>query len=187
MALTPRRARDPELIDALDGLQTSTFEGDVWRVVREGRDPLEASRAGGRWDLGVSDVLYTSTECNGAIAEVEYHLSQQPVFPSKIRSVVYKIRVRASVVIRLETLPELVALGVDVARYREPLYERTREIGDAAAFLGCDALVVPSARWNCLNVVIFIETLDSGNMELVTGPELIDWPTWRRQNPNPRH
>jgi hypothetical protein len=180
---TPRRARDPELIDALDARARTSFEGTIWRVVRQGRDPLEPSRAGGLWDLGGSDVLYTSMESDCAIAEVEYHLSLQPVFPSLIRSGCHEVRVRVSQVIRLETISELVELGVDGARYREPLYERTREIGDAAAFLGCDALIVPSARWDCLNVVLFLEAPDPGNIETLRGPVSIDWKAWRTKHP----
>jgi hypothetical protein len=182
MASGSRQARDPDLIDALDARTRTTFEGTLWRVVREGRDPLEASRAGGRWDLGSSDVLYTSMEPDCAIAEGEYHLSQQPVFPSRIRSFCHELRVRASSVIRLETLAELVDLGVDAARYREPLYERTREIGDAAAFLGCDALIVPSARWNCLNVVLFLESVESDSIEIAGKPKSIDWKAWRTEH-----
>jgi hypothetical protein len=121
-------------------------------------------------------------ECNGAIAEVEYHLSRQPVFPSRIRSVHYTIRVSASSVIRLETVDELVELGVDISRYKEPLYDRTREIGDAAAFLGCDALIVPSARWNCLNVVLFLEEIKPENIAQVSGPNAIDWKAWRSKH-----
>ena len=110
MASSSRQARDPDLLDTLDARTRTTFEGTLWRVVREGRDPLEASTAGGRWDLGFSDILYTSIEPDCAIA-VESHLSQQPVFPSRIHSVCHELRVRASSVIRLETLAELVDLG----------------------------------------------------------------------------
>ncbi len=104
------------------------------------------SRAGGRWDLGAVDVLYTSLVAEGAIAEVEYYLNLQLVFPSKIRYAVHQIDVQLSSVIRMESIEELVELGVDRARYAERLYERTAEIGDAAAFLGCDGLIVPRAR-----------------------------------------
>ena len=79
-----RRARDPELLDALDAHKRTTFTGIVWRVAREGRNPLEPSHAGGRWDLGGNDgydVLYTALEPDGAIAEVAYHRSLQPVVP----------------------------------------------------------------------------------------------------------
>ena len=41
-------------------------------------------------------------------------------------------------------------------RYESVNYHRTQEIGAAVAFLGCDGLMVPSARWDCENLVLFI-------------------------------
>ncbi len=150
---------------------------------RDGRNPLEPSRIGGRWDLGDArdgyDVLYTTMDPDGAIAEVEYHLSQQPVFPSRTRRSLHTIRARASTVITLKTIDDLIALGVERTRYREPLYERTEEIGDAVAFLACDALIVSSALWSGLNVVLFLGALDSEALKLIGKSVPIDWDTWR--------
>jgi RES domain-containing protein len=170
-----RRLRDPDLLEALDSKPRSEFQGRVWRAVHERRNPLDPSRAGGRWDLGVVDVLYTSLAAEGAIAEIEYYLNLQPVFPSKMRHACYEIKVRLSSVIHIESVDELVALGVDRARYTERLYERTAEIGDAAAFLGCDGLVVPSARSIALNLVIFMEGVEPGNLNVIDPPVPIDW------------
>ena len=63
----------------LDSIETQTPIGlstSLWRVVTDGRDPLRAGRSGGRWDDGSFDVLYTSSERNGALAGVkpESHL-----------------------------------------------------------------------------------------------------------------
>lgn len=183
-----KRARDPELLDALDAYERTSFDGTIWRVVRDGRSPLEPSRIGGRWDLGGArdgyDVLYTAMDPDGAIAEVEYHLSQQPVFPSRSPRSLHTIHAHASTVIALKTIDELVALGVERARYRKPLYDRTEEIGDAVAFLGCDALIVPSARWSGLNVVLFLGALDPEALELIGKPVPIDWDSWRAEHVN---
>ncbi|MCH6588100.1 MAG: DUF692 family protein, partial [Proteobacteria bacterium] len=73
-----RRARDHRLLDALGTLEPEPFEGVVWRVVRDGRQPLEASNARGRWSPGHFDVLYTSLEPDGARAEAYFHLARQP-------------------------------------------------------------------------------------------------------------
>src|SRR5690242_17091094 len=88
-----RKARDLTLLDALDACRREPLEGPVWRIVREGRDPVQGYPAGARWDPGTFDVLYTSLERNGALAEIHFHLSRQPVFPSKIRSVLHRIAV----------------------------------------------------------------------------------------------
>ena len=80
-----RRVRDNTLIDAIEASRADEFEGLVWRVVREDRDPTRGSSPGGRWDDGTFDVLYTSLESNGALAELYFHILRgQPVFPSKM-------------------------------------------------------------------------------------------------------
>src|SRR6202140_3867195 len=131
-----RKPRDPALLDALDAFDRVRYTGDTWRVVRHGRDPLQGNASGGRWDPTLFDVLYTSLAPDGAVAEVHFHLSRQPVFPSKIRYGLHRIRVRTAKTLRLPTLDAMVALGVDPPRYREILYEPTQTIGDAAYFLG---------------------------------------------------
>jgi hypothetical protein len=183
-----RRARDPDLLDQLDAHKRLPFEGIVWRVVSEGRNPVEPSRAGGRWDLdgsGGYDVLYTALEADGAVAEVEYHLSLQPVFPYRIKKLLYKLQVRNLSVLRIETLDELVTLGVDRARYHQPLYDRTQEIGDATAFLGCNGLIAPSARWDCLNLILF-DVLEPDKIETIGAPIPIDWKEWRGKHTRAR-
>lgn len=177
-----RRSRDPDLLDLLDARSRTAFDGTVWRVVREGRDPLEPSTGNGRWDLQAFNVLYTSLDSNGAIAEIEYHLSLQPVFPSKLRSVVHQLRIRASSVMRFDTLKELEPYGLTPSDYSKPLCERTRCIGDAAAFLGCDALISPSARWDCLNLVCFTEAMSDHPPAIVGDPIPINWAKWRSEH-----
>jgi hypothetical protein len=179
-----RRAQDPALLDALDSRKRETFRGTVWRVVQEGRSPTQGSALGGRWDLGAQSgsssfsILYTSLTPDGAIAEVEYHLSRQPVFPSRYRGVLHELHVELKAVLRFESLSDLEALGVEATRYSEIRYARTQEIGDAAAFLGYDALVAPSARWPANNLMIFLEALSLNQISAI-GSSTIDWQAWR--------
>jgi RES domain-containing protein len=153
----------------------------VWRVVRVGRDPLGPSRAGGRWDRGGFDVLYTALEADGAIAELDYHLRLQPVFPSKYRAEVYELQVTTRRALFFDSLDELIRLGVDPERYREPLYSRSQEIGDAAAFLGTAALIVPSARWRCQNAVLMLDVEpEPPTVTVVGSPREVDFVEWRK-------
>ena len=58
-------------------------------------------------------------------------------------------------------------------------------IGTAIAFLECDGLIVPSARWPCENLVIFTDNqLLAGRRALLelVGSEEFDWQSWARQN-----
>ena len=173
-----RRARDHRLLDALGSLEAEAFEGVAWRAVRDGRDPLQGSSVRGRWSPGHFDVLYTSLEPDGALAEVYFHLSRQPVFPSQLRYWLYELNVKTKETLRLANTESLIGLGVEEARYRELLYSRTQAISDAAQFMGFDGLIVPNARWNCLNLVLFVDTVDLEEIDFEDKTE-IDWQSWR--------
>src|SRR3984893_10256721 len=175
-----RKPRDPTLLDALDVFDRVSYAGDTWRVVRDGRDPLQGSASGGRWDPTLFDVLYTSLVPDGAVAEVHFHLSRQPVFPSKIKFGLHRTRVRTSKTLRLRNLEAMVPLGVDKARYREILYQPTQAIGDAAHFLGFDSIIAPNARWSCNNLSLFIGQIAVADLEVIESLE-VNWTEWRKK------
>jgi len=175
-----RKPRDPALLDALDAFDRVLYTGDTWRVVRDGRDPLQGSASGGRWDPTLFDVLYTSLASDGAVAEVHFHLSRQPVFPSRIRYGLHRIRVRTEKTLRLTDLDGMIPLGVDPSRYREILYQPTQAIGDAAYFLGFDSIIAPNARWSCNNLIIFIDQIAVADLEVIEWSE-VNWTEWRRK------
>ncbi len=177
--VTERRARDLELLDALDAYPRVAFEGSVWRIVREGRDPLQGSPAGARWDPGTFDVIYASLQREGALAEIHFHLSRQPVFPSKLVSMLHKISVRTTRTLKLANIEAAEGLGLAKNQFSELSYERTQAIGDAAAFLGFDGLMVPSARWECLNLVLFTDKFSPEDLTIEHN-EVVDWNEWRR-------
>lgn len=173
-----RRARDPDLLDALDAHKGVSFEGDVWRIVREDRNPLQGYPAGARWDPGSFDVLYTSLEREGALEEIHFHLSRQPVFPSKIRSSLHRIAIRTQRTLRLANVGALEGLGVSAESFASLSYARTQEIGDAAAFLGFDGILAPSARWSCQNLIVFTDGFTPADLTVVAS-ETVDWQDWK--------
>jgi RES domain-containing protein len=178
----PRRARDLRLLDQVDAYPRRAHTGPLWRVVRDGRDPLLGGRSASRWCNGRFDVLYTSLERDGAIAEVHALLSLQPVFPSKITFQVHRLHVSVEQSLHLADLPTLARLGVDTDRYQERNYAKTQDIADAAYFLGFDGLFVPSARWPCANAVLFTDRIEPASLSIDrTEPDPIDWRSWRRQ------
>ena len=112
-----RGVRDNTLLDAIEAATATKFEGSVWRVVRGDRDPLQVSSPDGRWDDGTFDVLYTSLESDGALAEMYFHIMRgQPVFPSQMVFRLYELRVALRRVLALADMAALGAFGVDVAR-----------------------------------------------------------------------
>jgi RES domain len=172
------RIHDRVLLDALEALDPASFRGAVWRVTRQGREPLRGAAANGRWSAsGEFEVLYTSLVRDGALAEIGYRLSLEPVWPSRIAHEIHAIEVAAERTLRFADTASLAPLGVDPTRYRSFDYAATQAIAAAASFLGFDGLIVPNARFNCANLVIFTERAPP--LTLVS-TELVDWETWRQ-------
>lgn len=141
---------------------------------------MQFSRAGGRWNLQETDALYTSLDANGAVAEIHFRWWQvEPVPPSRVQAKLHELTIDLHDVIRFDSLDELAPFGVDANEYATLNYNRTREIGDAAQFLGVKALIAPSARWPCLNLVIYdLKDLDDLKLQ---NEQLIDWEKWRKE------
>lgn len=173
-----RPVHDRSILDSLETIDPERFTGRVWRVTRKGRDALRGSIANGRWSPsgGEFEVLYTSLERDGALAEIGYRLSLEPVWPSRIEHEVHLIEVKTERTLRFANLESLAPLGVEIARYHTFEYQATQAIAAAAYFLEFDSLMVPSARFQCANLVIFTERVT----ELVlTKSEAVDWDAWR--------
>jgi len=176
------RLHDSALIDALEGRATEVFIGDVWRVTRAGRDALMGSTASGRWSPGDErPVLYTSLERDGALAEIGFRLSLEPVWPSRLAHEIHWIAARTSRTLRFADVTVLVPLGVDPARWQGFGYDATQAIAAAAHFLEFDGLIVPSARTTCANLVVFLDNLSPDCALRVRDTQPVDWPSWRRR------
>lgn len=186
MAFQPR---DNKLIDALECIKVESFQGNVWRVVKEDRDPCRCSAAGNRWDTGGFDVLYTSLTREGAIAEMYFHLKRgQPVFPSKLRYALYELSIAVNGVFNLSERHMLKSLGLDMSQYgqlsyadRHTEYPSCQQIGEAAHFLGSDqdgdasGILVPNARHDCSNLVLFCDHIKPHQVEVAASHGLVDW------------
>ena len=122
--------RDLALMDAIDGFPRTSIEPIIWRVARLGREPLAPNRAKGRWSDGTFDVLYTSKDRDGALAEIFALLSDQPVFPSKVAWSLHRLSVSVEHALILPDLATLTKLGVDAGHYRDRRYERTQKIAE---------------------------------------------------------
>lgn len=177
------RQHDRELLDALESRPSEAFSGETWRVTAKGRDALRPSTAGGRWSpAGEFEVLYTSLARAGALAEIGYRLSLEPVWPSRLEHELHRITARTANSLRFADVGGLSALGVDVRRYASFDYAVTQAIAAAAFFLEFDGLIVPGARSSELNLVIFTEKLEIAERRQVAASEPVDWPAWRSQH-----
>lgn len=182
-----RPPRPKALLDAIEAETPVGFTGPVWRVVTDGVDPLRAGRAGGRWDDGSFDVLYTSGARDGALAEAWFHVSRgQPVVPSKIRNRVYRFDVALDRVLDLSAAGKLAGLGMNMAEYgrlayaqRVSEYPAPQQIAEVAHFYEYEALIVPNARWPASNVVVLTERVRPEQI-IVVGGEPVDLAEWHK-------
>lgn len=173
------RIHDRVLLDALEAIDPEPFRGTVWRVTRKGREPLRGAAAHGRWSpSGEFEVLYTSLDAEGARAEISYRLSLEPVWPSRIEHEIHAIAVEVSRTLRFPDLASLAPLGIDISRYRSFDYSATQALAAAANFLEFDGLIVPNARFDCLNLPLFVERAPA--LTLVESRP-VDWGDWRRR------
>lgn len=181
MAGTGARRHDRDVLDALEAKDPEPFQGEVWRVTASGRDPLRGSTAPGRWSpAGEFEVLYTSLERDGALAEIGYRLSLEPVWPSQLQHDVHRIVATTQRTLRFPNLRALTPLGVDPARYATFDYSATQALAAAAHFLEFDGIIVPSARSPALHLVLFLGRMLAEDALLVQETQRVDWESWRK-------
>ena len=168
--------RDPDLLEFLEACSQRRFDGFVNRVVWADRSPIQgSSRARGRWNSpGCQfEVLNTSLEAEGADAEFEAFWSLFEQRPDR-RALNWKIQVRLTRVVELSH-EELERLGVGPADYATRDYSRTQEISDGVNHLGCDGLIVPSARYDGKNLVVYTQNLERGCFLEEVAPREFRW------------
>jgi RES domain-containing protein len=178
------RIHDRELLDALEALSAKPFSGTAWRTSWATRDPLAGNTAGGRWHPdGSFEALYTSLEANGSLAEVYFHLSRAPVL-SSAHVKLFRIQIRTQRTLSLDDTDVLSRLGIEDSGRPSPDHARSQEIGSAAHFLEFDSLLVPSTRWSCSNLVLFLDRLNPDEAFVVGPPEDVNWPAWKEEHRN---
>jgi RES domain-containing protein len=175
------RVHDRTILDALEKIDPIPIDTSVWRVVREGRDPIRGSVANGRWSPGpTTEVLYTSLEKDGALAEIGFRLSLEPVWPSRLHHRIHEIRVKTARTLQFVDVGSLASFGVEVARYESFEYGATQALAAAAHFMEFDGLLVPSARHKSQNLVVFMDRDAAGLLEVLS-TEPVDWSRWRER------
>lgn len=173
---------DPALLEALDSLGGQPFAESVWRVTWAQRAPLAGSFGGGRWSPdGLFKALYTSLEPDGALAEAYYHLSKAPVFSSSHMRL-NQIHVDLDNVVVLDS-GAVVSLGVTNIRASasEEDHQRAQAIGEAAFMLDYQGIVVPSARYDGRNLMMFPERIDTDKVLTLLDRQEVNWPAWKER------
>jgi len=143
-----------ELLDAVSVLSSLTWEGSVFRHTFGSVPPNRENQLGARWNPAEVPAIYCSLQPETALAEVEFHISLQPFKPTAQRRL-HRIQVRVPSLIDLTDWQTLERLGVVQSTYATLEPSACKEIGGAVAFLGHGGILVPSARAQGVNLVIY--------------------------------
>jgi len=119
-----------------------------------GRPPDTENTRGARWNPPGVAAIYLSMTREGALAEAEYHLSLQVPRP-RIRRTLYEVRATLGSLLDLTDRSTLAEMGVGSAELDDPSMTACQAVGGGAAWLGRDGVLVPSARSEAANLVIF--------------------------------
>jgi len=90
----------------------------------------------------------------------------------------HEIGVQAERTLNLAGMASLGPFGIDVSRYASFDCTATQAAAAAAHFLEFDGLIVPSARHQSQNLVIFMDRDAAGTLD-VRASEAVDWNAWR--------
>ncbi len=180
--MTLPRAHDRALLDALESTEAVALSLDVWRITRAGFDPIQGAAAPGRWSPGSpNEVLYTSLERDGALAEIGFRLGLEPVWPSRIQHDIHVIAATTERTLRFVDVDALAPYGIDPGRYSGFDYTACQALAAAAHFMEFDGLLVPGARHVGHNLVIFMRAATVASLS-VRSTEVVNWSAWRAAN-----
>jgi len=146
---------DAAVLEALARLKPTTWSGQVWRHTFADNPPDKANGRGARWNPPGTDALYVSLEREGALAEAEHQIAMQPVRPRAKRTL-HRLRLELSNVLDLTDRSVLDRLGIDNDALASIDFTACQRVGGAAAFLHHDGILVPSARHDVVNLVVFV-------------------------------
>jgi RES domain-containing protein len=149
---------DPELLDALERLGSSPFQGRVWRHMFNDHPPELANTRGARWNPAGVSAIYTSLEREVAFAEAQHAIDSQPVRPRPRRRVMYELELSLETVVDL-TGGRHLEIGLTDEELTSDDPSACQAVGAAVAWLGWDGLLVPSVRVDGSNAVILVDTL----------------------------
>ncbi len=158
-----------ELIEAADQLPRSTIATRVVRHIAPGYLPLSGEGArvhGGRWNPPDSfAVLYTSSDCATMVSALDRAAQRQGLRAVDLLprdEVIYAVELQR--VLDLTDPLSLERVGLDASLLAAVDWSRCQAIGDAAHYVGFEALRAPSATGNGQTLAIFLDRLLRGSV-----------------------
>ncbi len=166
----------PDLLDSLQENPSGPFAGPVYRHMFADYPPTAVNTRGARWNPPEVGAIYTSVEKNGAIAEAEYRLSVEPLRPTTRRTL-YTLDIQLDNVLNMTSKSALAAVGVTDVELTSIDLEPCQAVGGATAWLDHDGLLIPSARHDSANLVIFPAAQDPDSLLAIVDEEVLEDPT----------
>lgn len=151
------------LVDAVDRLEPVAFAGDLFRHVAAGRHPLSGAGArsqGGRWNPPQSfATLYLADRKATVEAEFRRMAQRQGLDPSQfLPRRIYRLAVELQAIVDL-TRTEFVSWELADLDLASDDLAATQAVGEAAQYLGREAILAPSAAGEGRVLAVFIDRL----------------------------
>jgi RES domain-containing protein len=144
----------PNLLDTLQAIAPAPWAGQVFRHTFADYAPDVENTRGARWNPPGIAAIYTSLTREGVLAEAEHQLFIQPIRPRVTRTI-HTLDISLSSVLDLADIDLLARLGVGPAALGADEMSACQELGGATQWLDHDGLLIPSARSEAFNLVIF--------------------------------
>ena len=163
---------EPQFLDFLQEQEGGNWDGEVFRHMFAYFPPHRENTGGARWNPSGVAAIYASLKRATALAESEHQISLQPVRP-RVRRTIYRIQIRLDNALRLpqSALDHLGATAEVIAAID---LGPCQMIGGAVAWLEYDGMIVPSARHQGSNLVLFPTNQSVDYTFDVVGEEVID-------------
>jgi RES domain-containing protein len=148
-------APDPKIAAGLASLETQGGPDAAWKHTLPGQSPIAANEKGARWNPPGSPAIYLALDQATARAEGNHLVSKQPQ-PIRGLRLIHRMSVEGlAKVLDLRDSRTLSALGVSAADLVSDDHTACRKVGGTAEWFGYDAMIVPSARSDGANLVVF--------------------------------
>lgn len=150
---------DRDLLEAIDAASTDSFKGVVWRVTIGTNPPIRPNTRGARWNPPGTAAIYTSLDKEVAVAEIRNLLATQPV-PPFVTLTLHELEVDLDPVADFREAAHLLTVGITQDELTSSDLTACQAVGGAAAWLGRAGLLVPSARADGANLVVYVNEID---------------------------
>jgi RES domain-containing protein len=166
---------DPGVVQRVDSVDPVPLNARLFRLMSGRYSPLSGEGArtvGGRWNPpGSFPTLYLASTEATAVAEVERGFAVQGrSLRDAIGLVIYEYEVDIHSVLDLTSTESMTAVGLATESISSPDRSACQAVGDAAHFVGLEAIRAPSAAGNDETVALFLDKQQPGSVVTPIGP-----------------